>query len=72
MIKLNPYAKVARRRTILDARVRAKKMAESAENKKKGIKPKQTRKVGLSKKHRIFKKRLAKERSKFYKTLLSN
>jgi large subunit ribosomal protein L4e len=71
MIKLNPYAKVARRRAILDAKFRAKKLAESAENKKKGIKPKATRKIGLSKKHRIFKKRLAKERSKFYKTLLS-
>jgi large subunit ribosomal protein L4e len=71
MIKLNPYAKVAHRNAILSNQRRLEKKAKAAEDKKKQVKPKQTLKISLAKKHRIFKKRLAKERAKFYKTLLA-
>lgn len=67
MIKLNPYAKVAHRKAILSIQANRK----AKQNKKDGVKPKNAPKISLSKKHRIFKKRLAKERSKFYETLLS-
>lgn len=67
MIKLNPYAKVAHRKAILSIQANRK----TKQNKKDGVKPKNAPKISLSKKHRIFKKRLAKERSKFYETLLS-
>lgn len=68
MIKLNPYAKIVRRHSLLAAQTASKKKAELAEKKKKGEKIAST---GVSKKHRALKKRLVKERSKFYETLLS-
>jgi len=75
MIKLNPYAKVARRRAILHSRARSKVLEAKKKQvqERKGQPPKTTKEgpLSLSKKHRLFKKRLAKERSKFYKTLLS-
>jgi len=68
MLKLNPYAKVIRRHSLLAAQAIAKKKADLAEKKKKGEKIPST---GVSKKKRALKKRLAKERAQFYKTLLS-
>lgn len=73
MIKLNPYAKVVRRRELLATQKRAQKKAADKETISKGQKvaPAKIGNVTVSKRHRDFKKRLAKERSKFYKTLLS-
>jgi large subunit ribosomal protein L4e len=68
MLKLNPYSKVIRRHSLLNAQNVAKKNKDLAEKKKKGEKIPSS---GVSKKHRALKKRLAKERSKFYQTLLS-
>lgn len=67
MLKLNPYVKVIRRHSYLAAQAIAKKKAELAERKKKG----ETVSTGASKKRRALKKRLSKERAKFYQLLLS-
>lgn len=70
LIKLNPYAKVSRRRELLAKQAREKKAAEIAKNKKTATKEKPFS-TGKAKAKASLKKRLTKERSKFYKTFLA-
>jgi len=67
---LNPYAKVSRRRELLAKQSHAKKVAENAAKKKESTKAKPFS-TGKAKAKTALKKRLSKERTKFYKTFLS-
>jgi len=71
MIKLNPYAKTARRRELVAKEQREKSRAAILEAKRKGTKPTDTKKVSATKQTRTVNKRLHKVRAQFYKTMLS-
>lgn len=65
MVRLNPYAMTLRRRELLAKEKQQKKKAALMESRRKGLK------TAKPSKQKLIRKRLSKERSKFYKILHS-